>query len=99
MGGIFMESRTETEKELLNIEKNIKLSVARIKKSEQKIKKLLQDLNDTTDNLISILMTNTKEQKCLLEEARKRAIEEHGERGKSMPLYISCPCPRCSPRY
>lgn len=40
-----------------------------------------------------------KEQKCLLEEARKQAIKDYGERGKSMPLYISCPCPRCKPRY
>ena len=40
-----------------------------------------------------------KEQKCLLEEARKNAIKEQGERGKSIPLYISCPCPRCKPRF
>ena len=41
----------------------------------------------------------TKEERCLLEEARKQAIKDHGERGKSMPLYISCPCPRCKPRW
>ena len=35
--------------------------------------------------------------KCLLEEARKRLIEEQGERGRNTPLYISCPCPKCTP--
>ncbi len=39
-----------------------------------------------------------KKQKCLLEEAHKRNVEQYGEKGLSMPIYISCPCPRCNPR-
>ena len=45
----------EIEYFLKNMEGNIKLSEARTEKSKQKIKQLLQELNDTTDNLISIL--------------------------------------------
>ncbi len=37
----------------------------------------------------------TKEQPCLIQEAYKRA-KKRGE--KNPILYISCPCPKCSPR-
>ncbi|KKN58000.1 hypothetical protein LCGC14_0556580 [marine sediment metagenome] len=40
-----------------------------------------------------------KEQKCLMDEARKDLAKRIGEeRARSYPLYISCPCPRCSPQ-
>ena len=38
-------------------------------------------------------------EKCLLEEAQKQLIRDHGERGRSMPVYISCHCSRCRPKY
>jgi len=42
----------------------------------------------------------SEEQKCLLEEARKELAERIGEeRANNYPLYISCPCPRCKPRF
>jgi len=39
-----------------------------------------------------------KEQECLLEKAMKELIERIGEeRARNYPLYISCPCPKCTP--
>ena len=41
-----------------------------------------------------------KKQKCLLVEAKQKLIEEIGlERANNYPIYVSCPCPKCTPRY